>query len=211
MRNEPRHHNLKLQRFERSIRPRKYKIVAGVDEAGRGPLAGPVVACAVILKELSFTNKIFDSKRLSSSARQRAFGEIIKKAHVGVGIVDREIIDEKNILQATLMAIKKALDNLSVKPEYLLVDGRFKKESLFYPCRTVIKGDVLCFSIACASIVAKVVRDSLMSYYSAFYPQYGFNRNRGYYTKQHLKAIKKYGPTPIHRRSFRPIRKENDK
>ncbi len=202
-------HNLKLKRFEKSICPRKYKIVAGVDEAGRGPLAGPVVACAVVLKENSFTAKIFDSKKLSFSVRQKAFAEINKKAHIGVGIVDSEVIDEKNILQATILAIKKALDNLGVKPEYLLVDGRFRKLTFPYPCKTVVGGDSLCFSIACASIVAKVVRDNLLSFYSAVYPQYGFNRNRGYFTKEHIRAIKKYGLTPIHRRSFRPIRRDN--
>jgi len=200
-------HNLKLKRFEKNlVVAKKYKIVAGVDEAGRGPLAGPVVAAACILKKYSFTTKIFDSKRLSLSARQKAFAEIIKKAHVGLGMVNREIIDEKNILQATIMAMKKALANLGVKPEYLLVDGKFKKGVLVYPCRNVVKGDSLCFSIACASIVAKVARDNLMSYYSALYPQYGFDHNRGYCTRQHIRAIKKYGLSPIHRRSFRPIR-----
>ncbi len=189
--------------------PKKYKAVAGVDEAGRGPLAGPVVACAAVIKENTFTAKIFDSKRLSFFARQKAFGEIIEKAHLGVGIVNRKIIDKKDILQATIIAIKEALDNLKIKPDYLLVDGKFKKDILPYPCQTVVGGDSLCLSIACASIVAKVLRDSLMSYYSALYPQYGFNRNRGYYTKEHIKAIKRYGITPIHRRSFRPIRRDD--
>jgi len=184
-------------------------MVAGVDEAGRGPLAGPVVACAVIIKENSFTAKIFDSKKLSFSSREKAFAEIIKKAHVGVGIVNRKTIDRKNILQATIIAIKKALDNLGVKPQYLLVDGRFKQGAWPYPYQTVLKGDSRCFSIACASIVAKVVRDNLMSYYSAVYPRYGFNRNRVYYTNGHIRAIKRYGPSPIHRRSFRPIRKDD--
>jgi len=178
-----------------------------VDEAGRGPLAGPVVASAVILKDSSFTAKIFDSKRLSSSFRQRAFAEIIKKADVGVGFVDRETIDKVNILQATIMAIKLALEDLGRKPEYLLIDGRFKKQLFPYPYKTVVKGDSLCFSIACASIVAKVLRDNLLFYYSHLYPQYGFEHNRGYCTKGHMRAIKKYGLTPIHRRSFRPIRK----
>ncbi|MCQ9208851.1 MAG: ribonuclease HII [Omnitrophica bacterium] len=209
MRKTWKQHNLKLQKFERGLLPRKYKIIAGVDEAGRGPLAGPVVACAVIVKEKSFTAKIFDSKRLSFSARQRAFAEINKKAHVGVGIVDRGIIDRNNILQATIIAINKALDNLGLKPQYLLVDGRFKKGLFPYPSQNVIKGDYRCFSIACASIVAKVVRDNLMSYYSTIYPRYGFDRNRGYCTSGHVQAIKRYGPSPIHRRSFRPIRKDN--
>lgn len=198
-------HNLKLKRFERSLYPERYKVVAGVDEAGRGPLAGPVVACAVILKEFSFKTKIFDSKKMSFTARWNAFFEIIKKAHIGVGIIDRKIIDEKNILKATTMAMRKALDNLAIRPEYVLVDGRFKEDDLPYSIRPVTGGDRLCLSIACASIVAKVVRDGLMSCYSILYPQYGFNRNRGYYTREHISAIKRYGLTPIHRRSFRPI------
>lgn len=211
MRKEWKKNNLKLQRFERRTLPRKYKIAAGVDEAGRGPLAGPVVAAACILKKRAFTTKIFDSKRLSISARQRAFKEIIKQAHIGVGIVDRQIIDKKNILQATIIAMKKALENIGVKPEYLLVDGKFNKQTFVYPYKTLVSGDSRCLSVACASIVAKVVRDNLMSYYSALYPQYGFERNRGYHTKGHLRAIKRYGITPIHRRSFRPIRKTNSK
>lgn len=179
--------------------------MVGVDEAGRGPLAGPVVASAVILNETSFKSKIFDSKKLSIFAREQAFAEIMEKAHIGVGIVDREIIDKKNILQATIIAMKKALNNLEVKPSFLLVDGKFKEKIFPYPCKTVIGGDGLCLSIACASIVAKVIRDNLMAYYSAIYPQYGFNRNRGYYTLEHIRAIKRYGISPLHRRSFRPI------
>ena len=199
--------NLKLQRFERANCPKKYRIWAGVDEAGRGPLAGPVVACAVILKDLSFTTRIFDSKRLSFSARQRAYEQILDRAHIGIGIVDRKAIDRKNILQATVIAVKKALRNLSVKPQFLLMDGGFEQQVFSYPHRSIVGGDRRCFSIACASIVAKVARDNLMSYYSALYSQYGFERNRGYYTKEHLRAIGKCGLTPIHRRSFRPIRK----
>ena len=198
--------NLKLQRFERANCPKKYRVWAGVDEAGRGPLAGPVVACAVILKDLSFTTRIFDSKKLSFSARQRAYEQILDRAHIGIGIVDRKAIDRKNILQATVIAIRKALRNLSVKPQFLLMDGGFEQQGFSYPHRSIVGGDSRCFSIACASIVAKVARDNLMSYYSALYYQYGFERNRGYYTKEHLRAIGKCGLTPIHRRSFRPIK-----
>lgn len=209
MRKDWKQHNLRLHKFEKRTRPKRYKIVAGVDEAGRGPLAGPVVACAVILKEFSFINKIYDSKRLSVSAREAAYTEIRKKAHIGLGMAGREIIDQKNILQATVMAMKRALVNLSPKPQYLLVDGKFKNGILPYRFRSIVKGDSLCLSIACASIVAKVTRDKLMSFYSSVYPQYGFERNRGYGTKEHLRAIEQYGLTPIHRRSFRPIRKSN--
>jgi ribonuclease HII len=204
-----RRHNLKLQRFEKNLLPKKYRLVAGVDESGRGPLAGPVVACAAILKKNSFTAKIADSKKLSYSARHKAFGQIIERANLGVGIADSRLIDKKNILQATIIAIKRALANLKLKPEYLLVDGKFKEQVLIYPCRTVVGGDGLCLSIACASIVAKVVRDNLMAYYAAHYPYYGFEHNRGYCTKEHIRAIRRYGLSPIHRRSFRPIRGGN--
>lgn len=208
MRKSWKRHNLKLKKFEKKLLgARRYRLVAGVDESGRGPLAGPVVAAACILKEHSFTARIFDSKKLSISARRRAFEQIIKRAHIGLGIVDRETIDQKNILQATIMAVKMALDNLRIRPECLLVDGKFKKDTWSVPCRSVVGGDGLCFSIACASIIAKVARDNLMSYYSALYPHYGFDSNRGYHTPEHIRAIKKYGLTPIHRRSFRPIRK----
>ena len=200
-----RKHNLKLQRFEQQILPKKYKIVAGIDEAGRGPLAGPVIACAVVLRTKSFKNKICDSKKLSFPARQRAYEEIVEKAHIGLGIVNREIIDQRNILQATIVAMKKALDDLRIRPEYSLIDGRFRQEDLVRPSQIVVGGDNCCLSIACASIVAKVVRDSLMHYYAILYPQYGFDRNHGYCTNEHLIAIEKYGLTPIHRRSFRPI------
>ncbi len=200
-------HNLRLQRFERRICPKKYKVIAGVDEAGRGPLAGPVVAAAVILKDKSFENRIYDSKILAPFVRKMAFAEIMQKADVGVGVVENKVIDQKNILQATVIAIKEALINLDAAPEFLLIDGKFVKCNFPYLHKTVVKGDSLCFSIACASIVAKVVRDNLMSYYARQYPFYGFNKNRGYCTKEHIRAIKKYGITPIHRISFRPIRK----
>lgn len=168
-------------------------------------MAGPVVACAVILKDYSFQTKIFDSKKLSFSARLKAFGEIITKAHIGIGIVDNAVIDEKNVLQATIMAMKEALKNIKIKPQYLLIDGKFKPGIFPYPYRSIVRGDASCFSIACASIIAKVLRDNLMAYYSALYPKYGLERNRGYYTQEHLQAIKKHGLSPIHRRSFRPI------
>jgi ribonuclease HII len=165
------------------------------------------VACAVIVKNFTFSTKIFDSKKLSFSARQYAFKEIIQKSYIGVGIVNNDIIDTKNILQATIIAIKKALFNLCITPEFLLIDGVFKQEYLPYPAQFVVQGDSKCFSIACASIIAKVVRDNLMTYYSALYPEYSFERNRGYCTKQHIRAVKRYGLSPIHRLSFRPIQR----
>jgi ribonuclease HII len=203
--------NLKLKRFERRLLPKKYRLVAGVDEAGRGPLAGPVVAAACILKKHSFKTRIFDSKRLSPSARRAAYAQIIKQAHVGIGIIRRETIDKINILQATHLAIKEALENIGLRPEYVILDGKFNKRHLPYSYKEVVKADASCLSVACASIVAKVARDNLMSYYSALYPEYGFERNRGYYTKEHLRAIKRYGITSIHRRSFDPIKTRKPK
>ncbi|NQS99913.1 MAG: ribonuclease HII [Candidatus Omnitrophica bacterium] len=202
-------HNLKLKRFEQGLLPNKYIQVAGVDEAGRGPLAGPVVAAAVVLKKFSFTAKVFDSKKLSCLGRDSAFWEIVENAHIGLGVVKREVIDEKNILQATIRAMQKAVADLPVEPDYLLVDGRFRRKSFSYPYQDVVRGDQRCFSIACASIIAKVVRDNLMDYYDTLYPQYAFNRNRGYYSKDQLAAVKKYGLSPIHRRSFQPLCAEN--
>lgn len=197
--------NRRLQQFEKTVCPDGYKLIAGVDEAGRGPLAGPVVAAAVVVKQRAFSVRIFDSKRLSFLQRAKAYQEIVQKASVGIGIASRETIDQENILEATIIAIRRAIADLDVQPEYLLIDGRFKRESFPQPCQTVVKGDSLCFSIACASIVAKVFRDKLMSDYAVRYPGYGFDKNRGYGTTKHLAAIEKYGLTPIHRRSFRPV------
>lgn len=199
--------NCRLQQWEKTICPEGCNVVAGIDEAGRGPLAGPVVAAAVVVGKNLFSGRvrIFDSKRLSFLQRQRAYLEIVKKADVGIGVADRETIDRENILQAAIIAMNRAIENLAVRPEYLLIDGRFKQESFAYPYRTVVRGDSLCFSIACASIAAKVFRDELMSDYAVRYPGYGFEKNRGYGTREHLSAIEKYGITPIHRRSFQPL------
>lgn len=198
-------HNLKLHKFEQNLVPKQYKVIAGVDEVGRGPLAGPVVACAVVLKKRSFTTKICDSKYLSLNLRHKAFEQIVANADIGIGIVDEEVIDQTNILRATVLAMSKAVESLEVKPEYLLIDGRFAKNSFFYPHQTVIGGDGRCLSIAAASIAAKVFRDSILSSYAGFYPEYGFEHNRGYGTKKHIQAIKRFGPSPIHRRTFRPV------
>ncbi len=197
--------NLKLRRFERNICPKGYKVIAGVDEAGRGPLAGPVVAAAVVLKKYSFKSKIFDSKRLSALSRRRAFAELINNAYIGVGIVDRETIDRGNILQATILAMNKAIGALKIKPDYLLIDGCFKKGSFPGPYKTVKSGDMRSLSIASASIIAKELRDSLLSFHAQIYPEYGFERHRGYGTSKHIAALKKHGLSPIHRRSFRPV------
>ncbi|MFH1045656.1 MAG: ribonuclease HII [Candidatus Omnitrophota bacterium] len=206
MRKNWKQNNLNLQRFEHRLLPKKCFIFAGVDEAGRGPLAGPVVAAAVILKKKKFDLGIRDSKLLTAAHRERAFQEILSKAYIGIGIVENREIDNSNIYLATILAMKKALARLSVTPEYVLIDGIFNNIRFGYAYQSIVAGDNRCLSIACASIVAKVARDELMSHYARVYPHYGFERNRGYGTPEHLLAIKKFGVTPLHRLSFNPIR-----
>ncbi|OGW83716.1 MAG: ribonuclease HII [Omnitrophica bacterium RIFCSPLOWO2_01_FULL_45_10] len=182
-----------------------YFRIAGVDEAGCGPLAGPVVAAAVILKKRHFKEEINDSKQLSPEKRLRAYREIIKNAVFGVGIVDEKIIDEINIHAATIKAMELALSNLGVLPDYILIDGRVKLKSAS-PTEAIVMGDSKSLSIAAASIIAKVTRDNLMINYDLAYPRYGFARHKGYATKAHKLALKNHGPSPIHRFSFQPVK-----
>ena len=189
-----------LSLFEKEYR--MYGLVAGTDEAGRGPLAGPVVAAAVILdpeKEILFLN---DSKKLSEKKRESLFPEIMEKAlAVGIGTVDAARIDEINILQATYEAMRQAFALLSPKPEVLLTDA-VRIPGLTVRQVPIIKGDAKSISIAAASIVAKVTRDRLMREMDALYPAYGFVKHKGYGTAEHIRALKEFGPCPIHRRSF---------
>ncbi len=188
--------------LERSLWAQGYRFIAGVDEAGRGPLAGPVVAAAVIIERGREVGQVDDSKKLPRHRRAGLYDQIHASAlAVGVGVVDHATIDRINILQATLEAMRGALDALDIVPEYVLVDGnRFQHESL--PFRTVVDGDALCSSIAAASIVAKETRDRLMERLDEEYPQYCFSRNKGYGTREHIEAIRRYGMSPVHRRSF---------
>ncbi len=182
-----------------------FKTIAGIDEAGRGPLAGPVVAAAVILDLNAFPAGIHDSKRLSAKARETLFDEIHAQAvAVGVGIVGPDRIDALNIRKATLLAMKQAVEALPVKPEFCVVDG-IDEIPIPVPQHPLVGGDRRCLSVAAASIIAKVTRDRLMRAYHERYPEYGFDRNMGYGTKQHREALKRLGPTPIHRRSFRGV------
>jgi ribonuclease HII len=178
------------------------RALAGVDEAGRGPLAGPVVAAAVVFPNGTVIKGVEDSKKLSGKKREELFPLITEQAlSVGVGIVGHDVIDRINILQATILAMQKAIDELSVRPDYVIVDGNsFCHESLQY--ENIIDGDEKSFTIAAASVIAKVTRDRLMLEYHAQYPFYGFAQHKGYGTKQHLEAIKRYGLCDIHRRSF---------
>ena len=190
---------------ERKLNSLGYGIIAGVDEAGRGPLAGPVVAGAVILTSLDFSEDIDDSKKLTPKKRDKAYLEIMSKAIVGVGMIDEKTIDEINIYRATIKAMEMAIANLSISPEYIIVDGRMKLVTKC-PLKCIIRGDSESLSIAAASIIAKVTRDRLMLKYHDEYPQYGFDRHKGYGTKMHKIALQNHGPSPIHRFSFRPVK-----
>jgi len=190
--------------YEQRARKAGFRNIAGIDEAGRGPLAGPVIACALILKTTRFIQKIDDSKKLTPKARNLAYVEILKKAHIGLGSVDEKLIDKINIYQATRLAMEKAVSNLKKSPDFLLIDGRIRVKT---PCKksNIIEGDTKSMSIACASIVAKVTRDKIMKEYHKQFPNYAFDRHKGYGTKLHIKLLKKHGPCRIHRKTFKPV------
>ena len=192
--------------FEKEATENGYRKIAGIDEAGRGPLAGPVVSSAVILPPAFALSDVMDSKKLSAKKRARLYDKIYTLASaIGIGIVDPLEIDRINILQASLFAMAMAVDNLNPQPDYLLIDGTFCISSQF-PQKPIIKGDSLSISIAAASIIAKVTRDRLMESYDFYYPQYGFCQHKGYPTKAHKAAIRKFGCSPIHRRSFKGVK-----
>jgi ribonuclease HII len=178
--------------------------ICGVDEAGRGPWAGPVVAAAVILDPEHIPSGIADSKVLDAEARDVLFPKIMASAQVGIGIADVERIDRDNILNATMWAMAEAVAALAIPPRLALIDGN-KAPRLACATRTVVKGDAKCLSIAAASIIAKVTRDRIMVALAATHPGYGFERHKGYGTPEHADAIKRFGVTIVHRRSFKPI------
>ncbi len=182
-----------------------FKSLAGVDEAGRGPWAGPVVASAVIVRDFSFLSGIDDSKKMTTASREEAYQEILTKCDVGIGIVDAESIDRWNILQATFRAMEEAISKLSVMPNCILIDGN-KVPKVAVRQIPIVGGDGVSLAIACASIVAKVTRDRMMDTYHGLYPVYGFANHKGYGTPEHMRALKGHGPCEIHRRSFKPIR-----
>lgn len=196
---------MSLFAFDESFRLQGFNLIAGIDEAGRGCLAGPVVAACVSFRDSVFIEGIKDSKELSPEQRESLFQEIINHAFVGIGIVDVDLIDRVNILEATRRAMMEAFENLGREIELLLIDA-VELPALKVNQKALIKGDQKSASIASASIVAKVTRDRIMTQYHEAYPQYGFNRHKGYGTKEHLNALKKFGPCPIHRKSFSPVR-----
>ncbi len=198
---------------ENKLWDRGIERVVGIDEAGRGPLAGPVVASAVLLKKkVKFSNLIKDSKKISPKKRLKIFDSLMKSPEIewGIGIVSEKVIDNINILEATKLAMKKSVIDLESKMkfksvDFLLLDGNFKIN--FNRCQKFItKGDIKIFSIAIASIIAKVKRDKIMEKYDKKYPLYGFKNHKGYGTKKHFAMIKKYGPCEIHRKTFNPVK-----
>lgn len=198
--------DLKKLTWEKKIWKSKNKFIAGIDEAGRGPLAGPVVAAAVIFPKDLKPFYLNDSKKLSPLKREKIFEQIVKRAlTIGVGFSENNIIDEINILQATYRAMRQAISKLIIPPDYVLVDGR-EIPDLNISQTGIVKGDQLCYSIAAASIIAKVTRDRLMVEFDKKYPQYLFAQHKGYPTKLHIKAIQNFGYCPIHRQTFK-IRK----
>jgi ribonuclease HII len=191
-----------MDTFEKIARQDGYQLVAGVDEAGRGPLAGPVVAAAVIFPPDYVNAEINDSKKLSAAKREKLY-EIIEKDSLAIGmrVVDADVIDNVNILQASLQAMRDAVLELSASPDFLLVDG-LHRIPIITPQKPLVKGDSLSVSIAAASIIAKVTRDRIMEMYHRQFPQYNFQQNKGYGTKEHLDAIRQFGICKIHRKSF---------
>jgi ribonuclease HII len=192
--------------FEKMYSRRGYHRIAGVDEVGRGPLAGPVVAAAVVLPQEGIGEKLFDSKQISSKKREQLYKTIFAEAEgVGIGIIGQEEIDRINILQATLKAMALAIENLPHLPDFILIDGS-QGLTLPIPQKPIRKGDRLCNSIAAASIIAKVTRDEMMSECHQKYPQYNFARHKGYGTKEHQRAIEKFGVCELHRKTFRGVK-----
>ncbi|HSO48189.1 MAG TPA: ribonuclease HII [Rhizobiaceae bacterium] len=191
--------------FELMLAGRGRRKIAGVDEAGRGPLAGPVVAAAVILDPGNIPDGINDSKAMTRAARERLFIDITQNARVAWCAVRAEEIDRINILQATFVAMCRAVSMLGTEPDSCLIDGRDVPSGLRHFGQSIVRGDALCLSIAAASIVAKVVRDAMMLEADARWPQYGFATNAGYGTAEHMLALQEAGPCPLHRHSFAPV------
>lgn len=195
----------KLKEIEEQIYKNKKEIhyICGIDEAGRGPLAGPVVVASVIMPRNSKIEGVNDSKKISEKKREELYHKIVEEAvSFAVGIIDQNEIDEMNILEATKKGLTTSLQELTIKPDIILVDALKGINTLGIPYQSIIKGDALCYSISAASIIAKVTRDRIMRQWDEIYPEYGFEKHKGYGTAAHIAAIKEYGLCPIHRKSF---------
>lgn len=193
-----------LKKIENEIYEKEHvEYICGIDEAGRGPLAGPVVVASVIMKPDSFIEGVNDSKKVSEKKREKLYEQIIEEAvSYSVGIIDQNEIDEINILNATKKGLTESIKGLKVKPERIIVDALDKIDTCGIPYMPIVKGDAKCYSIAAASIIAKVTRDRIMRQWDEVYPMYGFSKHKGYGTAAHIAAIKEYGLCPLHRRSF---------
>ena len=193
----------KLKEIEKGLYEKGARRICGIDEAGRGPLAGPVVVAAVIMPEDSFIEGVNDSKKVSEKKREKLYDEITSNAIAwGVGIIDQKEIDDINILNATKKGLTTALMQLTEKPDIILVDALTGIDTLGIPYQSIIKGDAKSYSIAASSIIAKVTRDRIMRQWDEIYPEYGFEKHKGYGTKAHIEVIKNNGICPIHRKSF---------
>lgn len=193
----------KLKELEKDLNIKGMEYIAGIDEAGRGPLAGPVVIASVIMPNESFIEGVNDSKKISEKKREKLYEQIIEEALTySVSIIDEKKIDEINILNATKMGVTNCIENLKIKPNIILVDALEHIDTKGIPYMSIIKGDAKSYSIAAASIIAKVTRDRIMRQWDEVFPVYGFEKHKGYGTAKHIEAIKEYGLCPIHRKSF---------
>ena len=192
-----------LKEQENELRTKGFECICGIDEAGRGPLAGPVVVASVILSKDSMIEGVNDSKKVSEKKREKLYDQILEEAiSYGVGIIGQDEIDEINILNATKKGLTLSLQELTVKPDLIIVDALTHIDTMGIPYESIIKGDAKCYSIAAASIIAKVTRDRIMREWDKVFPEYGFEQHKGYGTAKHISAIKEYGLCPIHRKSF---------
>ena len=193
----------KLKEIEKDLYNKGFKNICGIDEAGRGPLAGPVVVAGVIMPENSMIEFVNDSKKVTEKRREKLY-DVIKEEAISysIAVIDQDVIDEMNILNATKKGVTDVVDGLEIKPDLILVDALEHINTRGIPYEPLIKGDARCYNIAAASILAKVTRDRIMRQWDEIYPQYGFLSNKGYGTAKHIEAIKQYGLCPIHRKSF---------
>ena len=193
----------KLKEMERELYQKGFQKICGIDEAGRGPLAGPVVIAGVIMPPDSKIEGVNDSKKVAEKKREKLYDLILEEAiSYSVAIIGQDVIDEINILNATKQGVTKVVEELNIKPDLILVDALTQINTKGIPYESIVKGDAKCYSIAAASIIAKVTRDRIMREWEEVYPQYGFSGHKGYGTAKHIAAIKEYGLCPIHRRSF---------